>query len=148
MPLIESGWLDDYGNPILIDDATGEIPPPDVYGANVPPVIIDPNNPLYQDYGSPGSGVSYIVRQGKPTAQYVDVAPEIIAPGSALNPLKLIADAAGRYFQYKPATVNGQQVYQRTAYAAGAAGTVFGLSPVALAAIGLIGFVALSGKGK
>jgi len=148
MPLIESGWLDDYGNPILIDDATGEIPPPDVYGANVPPVIIDPNNPLYQDYGSPGSGVSYIVRQGKPTAQYVDVAPEIIAPGSALNPLKLIADAAGRYFQYKPATVNGQLVYQRAAYAAGAGA---GLSPMMLAAIGLIGFVALSGdqrKGK
>lgn len=132
----------DYGD-VWIDDATGEIALPEVYGSLETPVIIASDDARYQDYGSPGSGVSYLVSPGKPIAQYVDTAPETLPAG--FDPAKLVADAAGRYFQYKAATVNGQQVYQRTAYAGGGA---FALSPMMLAACAGLAFLTLSDNGK
>ena len=136
----------DYGD-VWIDDATGEIVLPEVYGSLETPVII--TDPRYSDYGDQsGSGYSWLTSPGKATAQYVDTAPEEIGSGSALNPLKLVVDAAGRYYQYKAQNVNGRQVYVRNPYTGGATGGLFGMSPVMLAAFAGLAFIALSDKGK
>lgn len=134
----------DYGD-VWVDDETGQIAPPEVYGSTVPPELVGMDDPRYQDYGPPGPGYSYLVAPGKPIAQYLDTAPETIsAAGSLLKTAMPVVDAAGRYFQYKRATVDGREVYQRAPYTGG----VFGLSPMMLFAIGAVGFVALSGKSK
>lgn len=144
MAWFDSGYLDDYGMPIMVDES-GNVQGEEIYGSTEAPVIIDPNDARYQDYGPPGPGYSYLVAPGKPTAQYVDTAPEIIAAaGSILKAAMPVVDAAGRYYQYKKTNVNGQQVYQRTAYT-GATG-LFGLSPAMLFAIAAVGFIALGDK--
>lgn len=142
--LTDTGFTDDYGNPIYIDSATGIIVDGQVYGAEYAgvqpsPAILDPQ---YQDYTT-GAGTSYVTQKGKPIAVYVPSAPESVSSGSGIDITKLVVDAAGAYWRYQQRVTPGtnQIYYARTAVAGRPGG---GISPMIWAAIAALAIVAIS----
>lgn len=140
--ITDTGYTDDYGNPIYIDSGTGNIIGPDTYGAEYAGVAPSPPilDPQYQDYGT-GHGVSYVTTKGQPIAVYVENAPQVATAADVANGLdigKLIVDSAGKYWRYiqQGQTGAGQMVYTRQAVSP-ASNTGIYLALAALAMIAL-----------